>query len=198
MQSLIVRTKILEAASRDSSAPSVAPLAALYPVRVRLRDGTEVLIRPIGPDDTEREQAFVRGLSAESRFFRFMSTLRELTPEMLYRFTHPDPQREVALVALAGQGPGLRQIGVARCVADSARGRAEFAIVVADEYQNRGVGRRLLGELVRAARALGLRGLWGDILATNRRMLNLMTAAGFELHSVPADPLLRRASITLS
>jgi acetyltransferase len=198
VQSLIVRTKILEAASSDSSAPSVVPLATLYPVRARLRDGTEVLIRPIGPDDTEREQAFVRGLSAESRFFRFMSTLRELNPEMLYRFTHPDPQREVALVALAGQGPELRQIGVARCVADSAGGRAEFAIVVADEYQNRGVGRRLLCELVRAARALGLRGLWGDILVTNHRMLNLMTAAGFELHSVPADPLLRRASITLS
>jgi acetyltransferase len=189
----------LQAASGESSAQSQATaLAALYPVRVRLRDGTEIVIRPIMPEDVDREQQFVRGLSAESRFFRFMSTLRELTPEMLYRFTHPDAQREVALIALTGEGGALKQIGVARCVADDARSEAEFAIVVADDYQKRGVGRRLLSELVRAARVVGFTLLWGDILATNRRMLNLMTAAGFALRSVPEDALLRRATMMLA
>ena len=139
----------------------------------------------------------MRTLSAESRFFRFMSTMRELTPEMLYRFTHPDSQREVALVALSESGPALRQIAVARCVADGTSGQAEFAVAVADEWQNRGVGRRLLCELVRAARAMGFSSLWGDILIANHRMLNLMTAAGFALHTVPADPTLRRASMSL-
>ena len=62
-----------------------------------------MVIRPIGPEDARREQAFVRGLSPESRYFRFMNTLRELSPEMLERFTHPDPAREIALVALTAE-----------------------------------------------------------------------------------------------
>jgi acetyltransferase len=166
-------------------------------VRARLRDGSEIVIRPIGPEDAEREQAFVRALSPQSRYFRFMSGLRELPVDMLYRFTHPDFQREVALVALSGEGSAVRQIGVARCVADEDRAGAEFAVVVADDWQNRGVGTRLLCELMRAARAAGLRRLWGDILAGNTQMLKLMDSLGFELRSPSDDPLVRRAARSL-
>jgi acetyltransferase len=186
-------------AATSQSAPSAgrASARALYPVRVRLRDRSEIVIRPIGPEDAEREQAFVRDLSPQSRYFRFMSGLRELPADMLYRFTHPDFQRELALVALSGEGSAMRQIGVARCVADEDRAGAEFAVVVADDWQNRGVGTRLLCELMRAARAAGLRRLWGDILAGNNHMLELMAALGFELHSPPDDALVRRAVKTL-
>jgi acetyltransferase len=172
----------------SKGAPAAA--RALYPVRARLRDGTKILIRPIGPDDAEREQDFVRALSPESRYFRFMTTLRELPPDMLYRFTHPDFQRELALAAVVREL--ARFIGVARCVADSDRTGAEFAVAVVDEWQNRGVGTRLLCELMRAARALGLPRIWGDVLASNVRMLGLMVSLGFELQPAPDDPLLRR------
>jgi acetyltransferase len=177
----------------QSATGSPSRARALYPVRARLRDGTVVVIRPIGPEDAEREQAFVRALSPASRYFRFMNTLRELTPDMLYRFTHPDLEREVALVAVLGEGVAGRLIGVARCVSDPDRTSAEFALAVADEWQNRGVGTRLLCELMRAARALGIRRIWGEILATNARMLGLMGSLGFEIEPAPADPLLRRA-----
>jgi acetyltransferase len=86
---------------------------------------------------------------------------------------------------------------VARCVADSEGAGAEFAVVVADQWQNRGVGTRLLCELMRAARSVGLRRLWGDILASNLRMLALMASLGFEIQPVPEDPLLRRAVRTI-
>jgi acetyltransferase len=152
-----------------------------------LRDGTRIVIRPIRPEDAEREQAFVGALSAESRYFRFMITLRELPPDMLYRFTHPDFQRELALVAVAGHDAASPLIGVTRCV-------AEFALAVADEWQNRGVGTRLLCELMRDARAIGIRRLWGEVLATNVRMLGLMTSLGFGIEPAPHDPLLRRAA----
>lgn len=191
---------LMDVVTSDSAPPPSGgpPTAqAPHPVRVRLRDGVEVEIRPIGPEDAEREQAFVRALSPESRYLRFMSALRELPTDMLYRFTHPDFRRELALVALVGEGPATRQIGVARFVADADRTSAEFAVVVADEWQNRGVGTRLLCELMRAARAVGLRRIWGDILASNHRMLGLMAALGFELHSAPDDPLVRRAVKTI-
>ena len=182
-------------ASNSAQLPTGNPsrTRALYPVRARLRDGTDTVIRPIGPEDAEREQAFVRALSPESRYFRFMITLRELSPDMLYRFTHPDFERELALVAVVGEGATSRLIGVARCVADPDRTSAEFALAVADEWQNRGVGSRLLCELMRAARAVGIRRIWGEILASNIRMLGLMASFGFEIQPAPHDPLLRRA-----
>jgi acetyltransferase len=170
----------------------VAQVRSLYPVRAHLRDGTGITIRPIGPQDTQREQAFVRALSPESRYFRFMSTLRELPPETLHRFTHPDFDREVALVALTGNEPDVRQIGVARCIAQEDRRSAEFAVVVADDWQSRGVGNRLMCELMRAARAAGFSSIWGDVLASNHRMLALMGRLGFQIAAVPEDALLRR------
>jgi len=181
--------------SNSPPLPKGVPAGArsLYPVQARLRDGTDIVIRPVGPEDAEREQDFVRALSLESRYFRFMTTLRELPPDMLQRFTHPDFQRELALAAVIGGPTHARFIGVARCVADSDRTSAEFAVAVADEWQNRGVGTRLLCELMRAARAIGLRRIWGDVLASNMRMLGLMVSLGFDLQPAPNDPVLRRA-----
>jgi acetyltransferase len=156
-----------------------------------------VLIRPIGPGDAAREQAFVRALSPESRYLRFMNTLRELTPEMLDHFTHPDPDREIALVALtASQGDVEAasepvQIGVARCVRGPDRQRGEFAIVVADAFQGKGLGTLLMQALLQAVRACGLQRIEGLVLATNHRMLALMTALGFAIHTAPDDPRMR-------
>jgi len=182
---------VLAVLAQNSDVPPVR-MGALYPVQARLRDGTAITIRPIGPPDTLREQAFMQALSPQSRYFRFMSTLRELPPDMLYRFTHPDVDREVALVALAGEGDELRQIGVARCIVEDSQHAAEFALAVADDWQSRGVGSRLMCELMRAARVAGIRHLRGDVLSTNRRMLALMRTLGFDIVSVPGDALVRR------
>jgi acetyltransferase len=164
-----------------------------YPHEVALRDGTLVSIRPIAPEDAQREQAFVRGLSPESRYFRFMNTIRELSPEMLEGATHPDPAREVALVALIHEAPEPRQIGVARCVrADPQADSAEFAIVVADQWQGKGLGSLLMLELIGAARSRGVRRLEGWVLATNHAMLELMRSLGFEIGSTPDDARMRQ------
>src|SRR5262245_64846952 len=99
----------MQAATSASPSPAGgASGRALYPVRARLRDGSEIVIRPIGPEDAEREQAFVRALSPQSRYFRFMSGLRELPADMLYRFTHTDFERELALVALSCDESAMR------------------------------------------------------------------------------------------
>lgn len=151
-----------------------------------------MVIRPIGPEDARREQAFVRGLSPESRYLRFMNTLRELSPEMLERFTHPDPAREVALVALtAGAGEPI-QVAVARCVRDPSGEMGEFAIVVADAFQGKGLGSLLMQALLESARAAGLRRIEGLVLSTNQRMLELMHALGFSVQAAAEDARLRR------
>lgn len=88
-------------------------------------------------------------------------------------------------------------IGVARYALESA-GRAEFAIVIADQWQGRGIGRRLLARLADLARRRGLRSLYGDILSINRPMLGLVQKVGFTLARNPDDATLTRATLLLS
>ena len=163
-----------------------------YPIEAKLRSGIRVIIRPIEPEDAEREQAFVRGLSPESRYFRFMNTLRELSPQMLERFTHPDAAREIALVALTGEGSSAQQIGVARCALMPGSNASEFALVVADAFQGQGLGRLLMQALLTAAKARGLERIEGLVLNNNQRMLALMHSLGFETSLAPEDPTQRR------
>ena len=163
-----------------------------YPIEAKLRNGIRVTIRPIEPEDAQREQAFVRGLSPESRYFRFMNTLRELSPQMLERFTHPDAVREIALVALTGESSSAQQIGVARCARMQDRNASEFALVVADAFQGQGLGRLLMQALLNAAEEHGIKRIEGLVLNNNQRMLELMHSLGFETSSAPEDPTLRR------
>ncbi|MBI3935359.1 MAG: GNAT family N-acetyltransferase [Betaproteobacteria bacterium] len=154
---------------------------------VLLADGTPVTIRPIRGEDADIEQAFVRGLSGESRYYRFMDTLRELTPQMLSHFTQIDYAREMALIAVVLEQDRQRQIGVARYVIGPDGASCEFAIVVADEWQRRGVGRALMQALIGAAREQGLQTMFGDVLAGNHRMLHFMSTLGFRLRSDEDD-----------
>jgi acetyltransferase len=160
--------------------------------------GGEVVVRPIRPEDAEMEQAFVRGLSDTSRHFRFMNTVRELTPEMLVRFTQIDYDREMALVAVHRHDDRDEQVAVVRYVTNPDGETCEFAIVVADAWQCKGLGRRMLEMLIEVARARGLKLMTGDILATNQAMLNLCRALGFEILDNPEDPTTRRAILRLS
>lgn len=162
------------------------------PTAVTLRDGSTVHIRAITTLDRDREQAFVRKLSAESRYFRFMNSLRELDAHQLERFTHPDPAHEIVLVALADLTSDAEQLGVARCAWEERSSQAEFAIVVADAMQGKGLGSALMRELIERARRRGIARLEGLVLANNYRMLELMRTLGFRALAAPEDATVRR------
>jgi acetyltransferase len=162
--------------------------ACLAPLE--LADGTAVTIRSIRPEDAAMEQAFVRGLSPESRYLRFMQALVELTPEMLVRLTRIDESREAALVACIERGGREIAVGVARYVGHADAKTCEFAIVTADAWQRRGIGTRLMGELMRTARARGFRTMVGEVLASNTRMLDFVRGLGFVARA-SGDPAVR-------
>jgi acetyltransferase len=166
-----------------------------YPVElideVTLRDGSKVVVRPIRPEDAELEREFVEGLSPESRYFRFFYQLHELTPQMLARFTQVDYDRELALVAVADVAhphghPSF--VGVARYIANPDNESAEFAIVVADAWQKRGVARALMARLIASAGRRGLRRLEGTVLRANTAMLAFVAALGFTVRDDAEDP----------
>jgi acetyltransferase len=160
--------------------------------------GPEVTVRPVRPEDAEMEQAFVRKLSPESRYFRFMDTLRELTPSMLVRFTQIDYDREMAFVATVRGSAGEDEIGVCRYVANPDGESCEFAIVIADDWHRKGLGRRLMTQLIDVARARGLRTMIGHVLAENRGMLTLCQGLGFVISDSPEGPMLKRATLALA
>ena len=161
-------------------------------------EGESVTLRPIRPEDAGIEQAFVRGLSPESRHFRFMDTLRELTPMMLARFTQIDYDREMAFVATIGRAGQEVEIGVCRYITNPDGDSCEYAVVVADDWQRRGLGRRLMTQLIEVARARGLQTMIGHVLGSNHGMLDLCHALGFAITESPDDPNVRRVTLALN
>ncbi len=156
-----------------------------------LPDGSAATLRPIRAADMELERAFVRNLSPQSKFKRFLGELRELSPEQLYRFTHPDPDREAAYVVIRSTVGGEEQIGVGRYAVDAGGEICEFAITIADAWQGKGIGKRVMNALLRDARARGLRRIEGYVLATNARMLGFCRGFGFAVEASPGDPTVR-------
>lgn len=157
-----------------------------------LPDGQVVVIRPIRPEDAEMEKEFVAHLSDESKYFRFMDTLRELTQSMLVRFTQIDYDREMAFVAVTEEDGKEVQVGVSRFVSNPDGETVEFALAVADGWQKRGVGRKLMSAVIECARSKGYRAVVGDVLALNSKMFKLMTSLGFTIHPHPEDPAVKR------
>ncbi len=177
---------------RDSDSDGYGHMAIMpYPrhleTRESLPDGSTVTVRPIRPEDAEMEEAFIQGLSARSRYYRFMDHMGQVSLPMLVRFTQIDYDREMALVAVDDSGETHRQVGVARYVINPDGTSCEFAIAIADDWQGRGLGRRLMERLMATARARGLMRIEGQVLSANRGMLALMERLGFLRHRAPDD-----------
>jgi acetyltransferase len=165
-------------------------------------DGKQVTVRPIKPEDAQMEQEFVQRLSPETRYMRFMNTIRELSSAQLVRMTQIDYDREMAFVAFIdgeGEHAGTEfEIGVARYATNPDGESCEFAIVVADDWQGKGLARRLMGILIDAARSAGLKYMNGDFLGENTRMLKFVASLGFVLSPHPEDSGLKRGVLVLT
>jgi acetyltransferase len=189
----------------DNTAPSVRhynhlailPYPAQHEQLCMLAGGGEYTVRPVHPDDANMLQAFVRSLSPESRYFRFVSSMQELPATMLSRFTLIDYDREMALVAIIteestdAQGNTVehtRIVGVSRYITNPDRSTCEFSLVVADEFKGRGLGSRLMLSIMDFAREKGLTEIEGLVLANNPNMLKLMRGLGFAVKPFPEDP----------
>ena len=171
-----------------------------------MKGGGTYTLRPIRPDDAEMLQAFVRGLSQESRYFRFASAMQELPSRMLARYTLIDYDREMALVAVIKerhtQDDGSvteteRLVGVVRYITNPDAASCEFSLVIADDFKGQGLGSRLMMSIVDLARSKGLSEIVGLILANNTPMLRLMRSLGFTVAAFPEDPDFRIATKAL-
>jgi acetyltransferase len=178
---------------------AIHPYPAQLEFPLSLAGGEAATIRAIRPEDAALERDFVHRLSEQSRFLRFMFGLQDLTPAMLSKFTQIDYDRELALiVVVAGDQPGSeRQIGVARYITLPDEETCEFAIVVSDEWQGKGVARQLFQRLIEVARERRLRLMTGITLRENTRMLDLARSLGFATRADKDEPELVRMTLAL-
>jgi len=147
---------------------------------VELRDGMQVTVRPICPEDAPCLQLLFRRLSKDSIYYRFLGPRRELSDDEARRLADLDQRTRMALVATSGEGCEKDLIGVARyaVIPDRWPAEAEAAVVVEDLHQNKGLGTVLLQRLAAFAAAQGIRTFVAVISHDNGRILRLVQRSG--------------------
>ena len=156
---------------------------------VTLKNGATIRLRPIRPQDANSIITLVKEMSPESRYFRFMHAINELSPQMVAQFTKLDYDRQMALVATDDDGDIL---GVSQYVMSSDRQTAEFAISVSEQSKGQGLASALMRLLLEHAKTQGLQSLQGDVLLSNGPMQALMASLGFTTMKNAEYPEVRR------
>jgi acetyltransferase len=148
-------------------------------------DGRRIFIRPVKPEDAPLFTALFKVLSPTTIYYRFFGMLKELKPEMLARFTQIDYDREVALVAIDEDSETDRMLGVARIIGDPDGKTGEFAVLVGDAWQGKGIGSNLLEKCLSIAEKRGFKTVHGIVLHENKNMLALGKKLGFDIKRDP-------------
>jgi RimJ/RimL family protein N-acetyltransferase len=145
---------------------------------VTLNDGTRIPIRPIRPGDADALQRFHLGLSDYSIYLRHVHAVPRLTEDQLAYFTQLDGVYRFALVAEDPASPD-DIIAVVRYEGSPGSDRAEYAALVTDAWQGKGLGSALTRALIRAALDRGVRHFFALVLPENIRMMSLLRDLGY-------------------
>jgi acetyltransferase len=145
------------------------------------RNGKTVILRSITSRDKRIEKELIDGLSNESSRYRFFHVIKEATEEMVAKFCDIDYKNEVAIIAEYNSNGKQRNVGVVRLLIDTNLQTAEFAILVADNFQRSGLGKKFMEILIDIGRQKRLKSIYGTVMAENRGMLALAKEFGFSI-----------------
>ena len=155
-----------------------------YEVRTKIDGVGILLIRPINAKDAPLMIGLFNALSSRSIYLRFFSALRELPDRMLKRLTEIDYDREITLAAICEDDSGKKMLGAARIIKTENPKQAEFAVMVGDPWQGKGIGAELLKRCLLIAKEHGIEKVWGLVLAENTQMLVLGRKLNFKIKRV--------------
>lgn len=174
----------------------ITPYPTRYITPWRLTDGTEVILRPIRPEDEPLEHEMLSTVSGETLRSRFYQNLKHISHAMHVRSCHIDYDREMAIVAEIRTDHKKRLIGIGSLAIDTNGGSAgEFAVIVHDDFGGRGLASKLLDVLIGIAAERGLKEFYGFVEPTNGRMTALCEKLGMTRRRVSED--LVRVSLSL-
>jgi acetyltransferase len=174
-------------------------LIATYPKEYitsrRLKDGTEVVLRPIKAEDEKQFDQLIKSLSVESMRFRFFEIFKEIPHETLTTYCNLDYDRQIAIVAELKQDGG-RIIGAGRVIAEPDGKSGEFAVLVTDKWQLKGLGSMLMDYIIMVARNMRLQRIFATVLGDNTKMIRLCEKMGFRIEAL--DEETAKATLALS
>ena len=159
----------------------ISPYPEKYAKHIMLHDDHQVLLRPIRPEDEPMELEMINTISDQSLYYRFFGYVPKVTHDFMIRMTHIDYDREMALVAEINDGKKKQMIGVVRIIADAWSESAEFAILIADPWQNKGLGSQMMDYMLEIARDKGIMKIYASVLGINTHMVRMFRERGFEL-----------------
>ena len=157
----------------------ISPYPKEYVSSYTLKDGARVILRPIRPEDEPMEAEMFTKFSERTQQYRFFQLIKDITHELMIRFTQIDYDREIAIIGELRAPDGSKMVGVARLIADAYNESAEFAIVVADPWQNQGLGSKLTDFVLKLARKRGLKKIFAEMLSENTAMIHILEKRGF-------------------
>ncbi|MDD5167553.1 MAG: bifunctional acetate--CoA ligase family protein/GNAT family N-acetyltransferase [Syntrophales bacterium] len=174
---------------RDAPYPHLVftPYPMRYVTHWRLPNGTDVLLRPIKPEDEPLEHEMFTSLSEASPLKRFYRSIKAITHEMHVRFCNIDYDREMAIVAEIRENGNRRIIGIGSFMIEPDRKRCEFSVLVHDDYQGQGLASKLVDIIIGIADEKELDEFYGYIEPTNRKMASLTTKLGMVPEKTPYD-----------
>jgi acetyltransferase len=173
----------------------ISPYPTKYIVHWRLSD-MDVLLRPIRPEDEPLENEMLTSLSQKTLKERFFQTISQITHEMHVRLCNIDYEREIAIVAEIKEGEKRRIIGIGRLIMEPDLKKGEFAVIVHDRFQGRGLGYKLVDMAIGIGHEKGLEEIYGFVLSENSRMINMCTKLGCAIEL--QEEGITKVSLTLS
>jgi len=162
----------------------ISPYPSEYITEFTMKNGEKVILRPVKPEDEFMEKEMFSNFSERTQRFRFFQLIKDISHDQLVRYTQIDYDREIAIIAEVTENGKKMMAGVARLIADQYNETAEFAIVIADPWQNMGLGNKFTDYIIDIAKARGVQKIYANILADNHIMLHMFKSRGFTMTKV--------------
>jgi len=162
----------------------ISPYPSEYTTEFIMKNGRKAILRAIKPEDEMMEKEMFSYFSERTQRFRFFQLIKNITHEQLIRYTQIDYDREIAIIAEIEDEGRKKMAGVVRLIADHYLETAEFAIVVADPWQNLGLGSKFTDFIYDIAKKHGIQKIYANVLAQNRVMQHMFRTRGFKIEKV--------------
>jgi acetyltransferase len=162
---------------------------------VKLRDGRTVLLRPIKPADEPMWQEMFQSFSEDSIRYRFFQVV-QATPQMRRRYCNIDYNKEIAIVAELSEEGKKRILGVFRLILEPDLKTGEIAFIIADQWQNLGVGSAMMRHMIGICKDKQLESIYGLLLKSNLKGVRFMKNMGFAIQ--PIDEEIIKATLNLT
>ncbi|MDO9578841.1 MAG: GNAT family N-acetyltransferase [Candidatus Cloacimonadales bacterium] len=159
----------------------ISPYPSEYTTEYTMKNGKKVILRAIKPEDEIIEKEMFSNFSERTQRFRFFQLIKDISHEQLIRYTQIDYDREIAIIAEVEDEGRKKMAGVVRLIADQYLETAEFAIVIADPWQNMGLGNKFTDYISEIAKAHGIQKIYANVLATNHIMQHMFRTRGYKM-----------------